>query len=346
MSNSFPDRREELEAFKREIDLTVVASACGFVVDPKETTRGFWTMRRGDEKIGISRKNGVWLYCMNMAGRNGEGGNVIDFVQNIMEPHSRLGRVRQVLRPYLNSSAVDSIRQKTFDKFRLPPLESRPAAVDYLGIASRVSQFVRVVGHNDYLCNERAIPASVLEHPRVAGRVRLSTKHGSLIFPHYGTPNDNPKSEDRCLNGYEIKGRGVNFFSKGGRKGLWTSAGFDGDRILAVSESGVDALSYLALNNIDETRIVSIGGNFNSFQPELLKSAIGKMEEGAVVVSCVDNDPGGDKLTETIAKIVSECGRADIDFREHRPATRGEDWNAVLKAERGAKQQNARKLSL
>lgn len=290
-------------------------------------------MRRGDEKIGISRKDGVWLYCLNMAGREGEGGTVIHFVQNIMEPHCHLGRVRQLLRPYLNGAAVDVLRQKTFDKFALPP-ESRPAGVDYLGIASRVSRFVRVVGHNNYLCNERAIPASLLEHPRVAGRVRLSTKHGSLIFPHYGTPNDNPKSEDRCLNGYEIKGPNVNFFSKGGRKGLWTSAGFDGDRVLGVTESGIDALSYLALNNIDETRIVSFGGSLNAFQPELIKAAIEKMEEGAVVVSCVDNDTAGDTYTEKIEKIVSECGRSDIEFREHRPETRGEDWNAVLKNSR------------
>lgn len=328
MGQSIGDREAELEAFKK-IHLSVIASAYGFTVDRKETTRHTVMMRSQSDKIGISQKNGVYVFCSNRDDRI--HGTAIDFVTHYVEPGANLGRVRQILRPYLGGSHYTTVL-KDYEGGYAKDIGNSSTAVDYLGIASRFSRFVKVEGHNDYLCDERAIPAELLEHPRVRGRLRVSPRHNSIIFPHYGTPDDNPKSTDRCLCGYEIKGQGVNFFSKNGRKGLWASAGFENDRVLAVAESGVDALSYLALHGVEDTRIVSIGGNLNDFQPELIKSAIGKMGQGAVIVSCVDNDKAGDKLSKTIAAIVSECDRADVEFRDDRPAKRGDDWNEVLRA--------------
>lgn len=325
--NSIGDREEELQAFKR-IDLAVLASSCGFEVDRKETTRGTTIMRRGSEKIGISKKDGIWLFCVNREG--GTGGTAIEFAQLYLEPGAHLGRVRQILRPYLSGSHMSTLKKEFRGKFTR--VENTSASVDYQGIASRLASFDRIEGFNQYLCEDRSIPTSVLEHPRVKGRVRVSRKHGSVIFPHYGSADDNPKCVERAPNGYEIKGTGVNLFSKNGRKGLWTSAAFANDRILAVAESGVDALSYLALNDIDQTRIVSIGGNLNTFQPALLQSAIRKMREGTTVVSCVDNDPGGDKLNEQIDQLVSSCG-CRVRFETHRPSKRNQDWNDTLRKE-------------
>ncbi len=325
MSNSFGDRNSELQAFKK-IDLRQLAGEYGFVVDKKETTRLTTMMRRHGEKIGITEKGGIWLYCSNATG---QGGTAVEFAQTYIEPGANLGRVRQLLRPYIGNSDRSPLQER-YDR-TAAVTETPAAAVDYLGIASRVSRFEKVNGHNAYLCNERGIPGELLQHPRVRGRVLYSPRHGSIIFPHYGTTDDNPKSLDRCLNGYEIKGPGVNFFSKNGRKGLFCSSATDNDTVLAVAESGLDALSYLALNDVETTRIVSIAGQLNKFQPELLKSAIGKMGQGSVIVSCVDNDPAGDKLTEAIGKIVAECGRDDVEFKEHRPEQRGNDWNDVLR---------------
>lgn len=341
MGNRFDDRKDELRAFKQNIDIAVVASEYGFVVDKKETSRHVTMMRRGDDKIGISRKAGMYMFASNRD--ESLNGTIIDFAEHYIEPGASLGRIRQILRPYMNSSHMSTLRSQYAGKFVSIENNAAPE-VDYLGISARVSQFKKIEGHNSYLCDERAIPAQVLEHPRVRGRVLLSEKHGSIIFPHYGSTDTNPRTPDRCLNGYEIKGPGVNFFSKNGRKGLWASAGQNGDRILAIAESGLDALSYLAMNDMEATRIVSIGGQLNSFQPELLKSAIGRMEEGAVVVSCVDNDPGGDKLNTQIARIVSEVDKA-VEFKEHRPSHPGQDWNDVLRAHRQHQVSHSRKLS-
>lgn len=327
MGKSIGDREDELEAFKK-INLSVIASAYGFAVDPKETTRHTVMMRSANDKIGISQKNGIYVFASNRD--QNVSGTAIDFVRHYAEPGANLGRVRQVLRPFLGGSHLTTVLNEHAGSY-VKEIKASSSEVDYLGIAARVSKFQKIDGHNDYLCNERSIPKELLEDPRIQGRVRVNPSHGAIIFPHYGAPDNNPQNTERALCGYEIKGEGVNFFSKNGRKGLWASAGNKSDRVLAVAESGVDALSYLALHGYEDTRIVSIGGQLNTFQPELIKSAIGKMGQGAVIASCVDNDAGGDKLNETIAKIVAECGRSDIEFKEHRPATRGDDWNTVLK---------------
>lgn len=343
MSNRIGNRDDELQAFKK-IDLSVIASAYGFAVDPKETTRHTAMMRRDGEKIGITQKNGVYLFASNRD--QSVNGTAIEFVAHFAEPGANLGRVRQILRPFLGGAHLTTVLKEFKGKYA-KEIRGSSSEIDYLGIATRVANFSRIEGHNDYLCNERAIPASLLEHPRVQGRVRVSPKHGSIIFPHYGTPDDNPKSLGRCLNGYEIKGPGVNFFSKNGRKGLWTTAGFEHDRILAVAESGVDALSVLALHGADETRIVSIGGKLNSFQPELIKSAIIKMRQGAMIVACLDNDAGGDRLTAQIRAIADSCSRNDLEFKDHRPSKRGLDWNAELQnAAQLQTKPHSRKLSM
>ncbi len=65
-----------------------------------------------------------------------------------------------------------------------------------------------------YLENERALPASLLEAERFAGRVRMDAR-GNAVFPHF---------DQEGLCGYEIKNKGFTGFSSGGTKGLWLSA--------------------------------------------------------------------------------------------------------------------------
>lgn len=324
MSNRIGNRDDELQAFKK-INLSVIASAYGFVVDKKETTRHTTMMRRDNEKIGITQKNGVYLFASNRD--QDVAGTAIEFVAQFAEPGANLGRVRQILRPFMGGAHLTTVLKDYKGKY-VKDIRGSSSEIDYLGIATRIANFPKIEGHNDYLCNERAIPASLLEHPRVKGRVRWSDR-GSLIFPHYGTPDNNPQNPERALCGYEIKGN-VSMFSKGGRKGLFASAGFATDNILAVSESGVDGLSYLALHGAEDTRVVSIAGQLNDYQPELLKAAIGKMKPGSTIVGAFDADAAGDKFCEALMQIVGNCGRSDIDFRDHRPE-RGQDWNQVLK---------------
>lgn len=132
-----------------------------------------------------------------------------------------------------------------------------------------------------------------------------------------------------AITGYEIKGRGVNLFSKGGKKGLWMSAPAPDDRVLAIAESGLDAISYLKVRGEEGTRACSISGQMNAQQRELVRKAIESMAEGAQVVAAFDNDRGGDSLTQKLHEILVETGRGDLTFQDDRPAQRGADWNRI-----------------
>lgn len=327
MGNQIGSREDELQALRR-IDIAALAAAYGFTVDPKESRGRTTMMRSSSDKIGITERNGEFLFVSNRDQRI--GGTAIDFAQKIIEPGCSLGRARQLLRPFLNKAHYTP-RPNTKRTKDVPELR-RTSAYDFASVAKRLRWFDKVGSHHPFLCDERLIPSTLLEHPRVSGRIFHSAKYNSIIFPHYGPPANTPESEKRCINGYEIKSSEVSLFSSAGRKTLWSSAAVEADRVLAVTESGVDALSYLALHGADGTRAVSVAGNINSIQPTLLQSAVRKMGQGAHVVAAFDNDPAGDKLTETLRQILRDAGRGDLEFRDHRPQERGMDWNTVLQA--------------
>src|ERR1039458_5062314 len=108
-----------------------------------------------------------------------------------------------------------------------------------------------------YLENERALPASLLESERFAGRVRIDAR-GNAVFPHF---------DQEGLCGYEIKNAGFTGFSAGGNKGVWFSQARLDDTRLVFCESAIDALSYAALLPDDHARYASIGGKPNPVQP-------------------------------------------------------------------------------
>jgi len=318
------DRATELNAFK-ELNLSLIASAHGFALNGRKSTRHSILMERGSDKIIIARQGAHAIYC-SVTDPNSSG-TVIDFAQRIIEPGCSLGRVRQLLRPYLGASAQAELQQKYAGRYAT---ELKPSVPDLLGVAARFAEWAPLTGHHDYLCTTRGIAAELLASPRLRNRVYHCPRRGAAAFPHWGHPLGGEPAE-RCLVGYEIKGPGVNLFSKGGQKGLWISAGHPDDRVLAFSESGLDALSYLALRGTGSIRIASISGKLNAAQPPLIRAAIERMEEGARIVAAFDNDPGGDELTATLAKIVAEGERSDVEFAEDRPQNRGADWNDSLR---------------
>ena len=315
------DRRSELDAFKR-INLSLIASAYGYEIDRRKTTRHSVLMQSGGDKILIAQNGQHYIYCS--VHDSASSGTAIDFAQRVIEPGCSLGRVRQLLRPFLNGGYVAELSYKRAGRFASV---IKPSETDLLAVAARYASFVPIAQPHPYLCGERGVPAELLESVRLRGRIASCPRRGSVIFPHWG---EAPKGGDRCLVGYEIKGPGVNLFSKGGRKGLWMSAGLPGDRVLAFAESGLDAVSYLAVRDESCVRVASLSGRMNPQQPELVVSAIRRMEEGAQIVAAFDNDEAGDALTQQLAALVSESGRDDLSFLDDRPPERGADWNQVV----------------
>ena len=317
------DRESELEAFK-QINLSLIASAHGYEINRQKSTRHSVLMQSGADKIIVAQNLNHYVYCSVYD--SASSGTAIDFAQRVIEPGCSLGRVRQLLRPFLNSGYLSKVSREHATRYAQTIRASEP---DLLGVAARYSAFDPIAQPHPYLCDQRGIPFDVLRSYRLRDRVRHCPRQGSIVFPHWGAPQGGGET-DRQLVGYEIKGPRVNLFSKGGRKGLWMSAGLAGDRVLAFAESGLDALSYLVLQGDEGVRVASLSGRMNPQQPALVLSAVRRMEEGAQVVAAFDNDESGDCLTKQLSELVESSGRSDLTFCEDRPPLRGADWNQVL----------------
>jgi len=203
----------------------------------------------------------------------------------------------------------------------------RAKPVDLAAVAKRYANFTPIAQHHPYLCEVRGIPLEVLQSQRIIGRVRQDTR-GTVAFGHWGCP-EGEASEKRVLTGYELKSAKVSLFSSQSRKGLWVSAGMKGDKTLAVCESGIDSLSFMAVHGEQGLRVASIAGNMNTQQKLLLRSAMERLGEGTIVAG-FDNDAAGDKLVQQLSEIAREVSRNSLIFQDKRPAERGADWNQVL----------------
>lgn len=317
------NRDAELDAFK-QINLSLVASAFGYEIVPKKSTRHSVLMASGSDKIIIAQNGKHYVYFS--VHDPVSAGTAIDLVQKVIEPGCSLGRVRQILRPFLGGRHLASVQQKHQGRFQA---EIHPSEPDLLAVAARYARFEPMEKPHPYLSGERGIPFELMESDRLRGRVRHCPRRQSIVFPHWRSADaaDDPTA---AISGYEIKGRGVNLFSKGGRKGLWISGGGPSDRVLAFAESGLDALSYLTVRGEEGTRVCSLSGQMSASQPDLIRSLISSLSKGSRLVAAFDNDLGGDKLTERLRSIATSCMRNGLVFEDDRPPGRGSDWNRIV----------------
>jgi len=320
-------RPDELESFKTGINLSEYAAMQGYEIDPKASGAGSVAMKhpKGDKIILGMGSDGHWIYWS--VRDESDNGSIIDFIQH--RTHKNLGQVRVELRPWLGHSKSST---PTTTLPARPPSSSFAAKLEHVptdlpAVRRSYEAAQRIDGFHHYLCSERSIPTSLLASERFAGRISTDDR-GNALFPHWNA--------DKEICGYEIKNHGFTGFSKHGAKGLWCSRGFESDRRLTVSETGIDALSHAALFGYDDTRFFSIAGQMNPHQPGLLNLAIRGMPEGSAIILALDNDEGGQKLAEYIepifANVVELGGRGDLRLVIDSPATPGSDWNDELRA--------------
>ena len=300
----------ELDAFKREIDMRQFAVSLGYEIDRRESWRGSTVLRSGGDKIVVKRK-GNGHYVFFSVRDDSDHGTVIDFLQR--RKHLSLGAVRQTLRPWIGRTAIPP---------QFPKLE--PTSPDRMRVESEYRRMANALRH-PYLEQERCLPASLLSSPRFTGRVRIA-RRGNAVFPHFDVAG---------LCGYEIKNQGFTGFAAGGKKGLWFSHTGPGDRRLVLAESAIDALSHAVLfpDAEDRTRYASLGGKPNVNQPGLVQSTIARLPEGAEIVAAFDADEAGRMLVNVVrlavASVASRTERHLISLA-HLPTQDGEDWNQVL----------------
>jgi hypothetical protein len=148
---------EELERFKRDIGLHEYAASLGYELDKAESGRRETVMRRGGDKISIT-KDIDGHYTFYSFRDSSDNGTIIDFVMS--RQGKNMGEARKVLRLWSGTT-------------RLPlyePLE--PAPRFDRGFVEAEYAKTKLLSWHDYLENERKIPRSVLISERFRGALR------------------------------------------------------------------------------------------------------------------------------------------------------------------------------
>jgi len=299
---------DELQRFKKEINLSEFSASLGYALDKRASSRNSAVMRHANgDKIIVARSEGSgdWIYFSVRDDR--DNGTIIDFLQN--RSALNLGQVRKRLREWLGT-ARPSIQPNLFIQELLPLSRDR-------GIVLKAWEKAKDCPSLPYLTS-RGIGPDVLALDRFAGCIRVDQRNNAL-FPHYD-------GEGIC--GYEIKNKGFTGFAPGGIKGLWSSQIKEEDNQLVLVESAIDGISYHILHGSDRTRYVSTGGELNPRQPGLIREAIKKMPEDALILIAFDYDEGGEKIAEELKKVIPperKPRRALPDVGA------GKDWNEMLK---------------
>jgi len=297
---------DELQRFKKEINISEFSASLGYALDKRESSRNSAVMRHANgDKIIVARSEGSgdWIYFSIRDDR--DNGTIIDFLQN--RSALNLGQVRKRLREWLGT-ARPAIQPNLFIQELLPLSRDRSIVLKAWEKAKACSSLPYLTG--------RGIGPDVLALDRFAHCVRVDQRNNA-IFPHY---------DNEGLCGYEIKNKEFTGFAPGGMKGLWSSRIRKDDNQLVLVESAIDAFSYHILYGSDQTRYVSTGGELNPRQPGLIQEAIGKMPKDALILLAFDSDEGGEKISEEVKKAIfpeRKIKRALPDI--------GKDWNEMLK---------------
>jgi len=288
------DSREELEKFKRDINLVEYAAYCGYEkVKSKSTTSSTAMISNGHSiMIGTSRNGHGVYYSFSHA----DGGSIIDFVQN--RENINIGFVKKELRSFMGEASTIKVTY------------SKPAKVKKdLSLVRRAFDEAKAINSHPYLIDIRKISAETLADERFSEMIKIDNK-GNSLFPHFN-------NEGLC--GFEIKGKDFTRFSAGGTRGIWRSANIIDSKVIVITESVIDALSYSELKPKGmEVAYISVGGMITSNQLELIKS----FSQDKKIIVATDNDVAGNRYYDQIAAIVSHSERDTPPLK---------DWNDYLK---------------
>jgi hypothetical protein len=301
----------EIDRFKRDINLTEFAAAYGYQRIAAQSSRASVAMGHpgtSDKIIVTKGKSGHWIYFSVRDDR--DKGTIIDFLRNRTGHASRefavilaelrpwIGEHRRTVAPELYQSHVSSVVRdpgavrREFDQASESP--------------------------TNYYLNTRGIRAETLQHPRFRGTWR-EDRRGNALFPHRGPTG--------AVSGCEKKNHRYTGFTTGGAKTAWFSHLQASDRLLVITESGIDALSFHQIHKLPEARYLSTGGSLSALQRDLLRRAIVQMAKGSTAVAATDNDKEGHKMAAFLAELARDVG---VAWERPLPPI-GKDWNDTLR---------------
>ena len=299
---------DELDRFKRDINLVEYASGLGYRRVPRESSRASHLLRsdtRADKIVVTRQADGHWVYCSVHDAR--DHGTILDFLQH--RERASLGQIRATLRQWLGTPRPDPGPER---RPETPPVARDPLAVVQAFGAAEVAT-------RSFYLQGRGLRPETLTSERFAGTWKVD-RRGNVLFAH---------TDDEGLTGFEIKSVGFTGFARGGRKALWQSAALAEDTRLVITESAIDALSYHQLHGGRGARYVSTGGAIGHDQAALLTRVIERLVPAGAVIAAVDADRGGDLLATTLEGL-ARAAKRPLERHSPTPAHGVKDWNDVL----------------
>ncbi len=291
---------DEIDEFKKRINLVEFAASFGYKVIKSKSTRKFRVMAKDEkgQKIGIyTAPDGHGLYFeLGVQGVK----SVIDMCQE--EVGGNLGQVRKYLRGWSGYSDVQNYAEYKKPTFSEP---------DVLKIRRELELMTRIESNNKYLMSRGIIEDILLDNRFLI----LKDKRGNTIFYHTDEYND--------VVGYEVRNTNWKQFSESGIKGLWLSKNIRDAEKIVICESAIDALSHAQIHKTsNETAYASLSGQISDSQFKALK----KRCAGKFVVIATDNDDAGDRYDAQIRESLKDVAAG---FIRERPTQK--DWNDDLK---------------
>lgn len=309
----------ELEKFKREISLVDFAQQeFNFQLIKKESSKAYFVLKNGDEKIVVTRKNEHDVY-FNV--KDSDRGSIVDFVKNrIGDNNEKLVRVRQTLRPWAPDSKKPSLNKPTAAPIRpiSIPRDLGQVVADWKSMAPYSGK---------YLTETRKLDQRIIDAFDVK-----QDKYGNACFKHL-RPGEG-------VTGYEMKNKPLpgsdetfTCFSGGGEKALMVGR-LDALPIsrIVVTESSIDALSYAQMHHQPGSLYVSVGGSTSDAQQAQLKHMFEGYPKAALLLA-TDNDLTDkhgralafeDRPGEKLAKQISGLAPEGMSVTRHTPAEK--DW--------------------
>jgi len=305
---------QELNRFKTDINLAEFCTAFGYYKDKDKSSLNAPVMRHenGDRiVIGKDKSDGHYIYFN--PNNNSDSGTIVDFVKN--RTGETLGHIRKRLRQWLhNPQPQENITVKASTK-------------DAMMIANT---WERIKEANHCLTQYWGIGNSKLaQMPKV--------KYGEDGYFYFMLSN----LQGIC--GIEKRNDTEKHIIAGSEKGIFTDGNINEAKRIVIFESPIDMMSYKELGNgeISDFNICTMGSIGESAEKSL--EAIFKRNRDAQIVIAVDNDEGGDKLTNKIAEILNLDGNLERAVR-HKPNTK--DWNDELRAKQQKQQRQTQSRGL
>ena len=291
----------ELEAFKRDVNLTDYAMSRGYELNRKESSRASSVIENpdGDKLIVAKDTDSHWIYFS--VRDDSDNGSVIDFHQN--RTGQNLGRTRQALRPWVNKVSEGG----TYTQLEIATPTDRQQLLREYHRSEPVTEHA-------YL-ESRGLTKEVMGNAIFHARIRTDQRTNAL-FPHF---------DANGFCGFEIKNHEFTGFSRGGEKGLWVSRAVGKKKCLVLCESAIDAVSYGVLYGTRGISLASTGGAWSEKTGELLQrlAELPKVEQ---VILGFDNDEDGDHHAEKARKVLEASGKELV--REKPDGV--DDWNKLL----------------